>query len=151
MSTLNTLNKEVYDRQQLKRVENRTHRDDSRLIMKSQLIAIVAAVLVVGCGPSEADKALIYAAGDGRIEEIKLHLAVGADVYTEDEFGQTPLGYAVGGGHKEIIELLIAEGADVNAESKLGTPLQYLTSKEVTKEFSEGHKELAALCAYPLF
>ena len=39
-------------RQQLKRLENRTHRDDSRLTMKSQLIAIVTALLVVGCGPS---------------------------------------------------------------------------------------------------
>ena len=34
-------------RQQLKRVENRTQRDDSRLVMKSQLIAIVAAVVLV--------------------------------------------------------------------------------------------------------
>jgi hypothetical protein len=37
-------------RQQLKRVENRPHRADSRLTMKSQLIA---AVLVVGCGESQ--------------------------------------------------------------------------------------------------
>ena len=35
--------------QQLKRLENCAHRDDSRLTMKSQLIAIVAAVLLVGC------------------------------------------------------------------------------------------------------
>ena len=35
-------------RQQLKRVENCTHRADSRPTMKSQLIAIVAAVLLVG-------------------------------------------------------------------------------------------------------
>jgi hypothetical protein len=41
---------EAFLRQQLKRLENRTHRADSRLTMKSQLIAIVAAVLVVGCG-----------------------------------------------------------------------------------------------------
>ena len=39
--------------QQLKRLENGAHRDDSRLTMKSQLIAIVAAVLVVGCGESQ--------------------------------------------------------------------------------------------------
>jgi outer membrane biosynthesis protein TonB len=43
----------VVQRQQLKRFENRTHRDDSRLTMKSQLIAIVAAVLLVGCGESQ--------------------------------------------------------------------------------------------------
>ena len=40
---------EGFYRQQLKRLENRTPRDDSRLTMKSKLIAIVAAVLVVGC------------------------------------------------------------------------------------------------------
>ena len=39
----------VVQRQQLKRVENRAHRGDSRLTMKSQLVAIVAAVLLVGC------------------------------------------------------------------------------------------------------
>jgi len=44
---------EGFYRQQLKRLENRTQRDDSRLTMKSQLIAIVAAVLVVGCGESQ--------------------------------------------------------------------------------------------------
>ena len=38
-------------RQQLKHLENRTHRDDSRRTMKSQLIAIVAGVVLVGCGP----------------------------------------------------------------------------------------------------
>jgi len=36
-------------RQQLKRLENCAQRDDGRLTMKSQLIAIVAAVLLVGC------------------------------------------------------------------------------------------------------
>ena len=36
-------------RQQLKRLENCAQRDDCRLTMKSQLIAIVAAVLQVGC------------------------------------------------------------------------------------------------------
>jgi hypothetical protein len=40
-------------RQQLKRLENCPHRDDGWLTMKSQLIAIVAAVLLVGCGESQ--------------------------------------------------------------------------------------------------
>ena len=41
-------------RQQIKRVENRTQRADSRLTMKSQLIAIVAAVLLVGCASTKS-------------------------------------------------------------------------------------------------
>jgi hypothetical protein len=44
--------------------------------MKSQLIAIVAAVLVVGCGESSIHQA----AGDGNIEAVKRHLEAGADV-----------------------------------------------------------------------
>jgi len=90
--------------------------------MKSQLIAIVAAVLVVGCGLSEADKALIYAADGGRIEEVKLHLAAGADVNAKGEFGQTPLHHAASEGHKEIVDLLINKGADVNVKFRDGHP-----------------------------
>ena len=37
----------------LKCLENRTHRDDGSLAMKSQLVAIVATVLLVGCGKSQ--------------------------------------------------------------------------------------------------
>jgi len=45
--------------------------------VKSQLIAIVAAVLVVGCGPSVS---IHDAATKGNIEAVKQHLAAGADV-----------------------------------------------------------------------
>ena len=41
----------------LKRLENRAHRDDGRLIMKSQLIAIVVVVLLVWCASPKAYKA----------------------------------------------------------------------------------------------
>ena len=55
---------EGFSRQQLKRLENCAQRDDSRLTMKSKLIAIVAAVLVVGCGgPSAPDISIHDAAG----------------------------------------------------------------------------------------
>ena len=87
--------------------------------MKSQLIAIVAAVLVVGCGPQPPDISIHKAAGLGDIEAVKQHLAGGVDVYVkEDRYGRTPLHYAASNGHKEIVELLIAEGAEVNAKDK---------------------------------
>ncbi|MDP7179318.1 MAG: hypothetical protein QF749_13620, partial [Verrucomicrobiota bacterium] len=41
---------ESFLRQQLKRLENCAHRVDGRLTVKSQLIAIVTAVVLVGCG-----------------------------------------------------------------------------------------------------
>ena len=89
--------------------------------MKSKLIAIVAAVLVVGCGPSVD---IHQAAKDGNIKAVKQHLDAGTDVDAKDTNGWTPLHIAVLNGQKETTEILIAEGADVNAGDKI-TPLHY--------------------------
>jgi hypothetical protein len=59
--------------------------------MKNILITTIAAVLLVGCGPSEADRALLKAANEGNIEAVKQHLADGADVHSKDKHGWTPL------------------------------------------------------------
>ena len=89
--------------------------------MKSQLIAIVAAVVLVGCGPSMS---IHEAAADGNIKAVKHHLAAGADVNAKGMTGWTALHQAAMFGHKKIVELLIAKGADVNAENNLhATPL----------------------------
>ena len=105
--------------------------------MKSQLIAIVAAVLVVGCGPSAYqlnERALLEAAVDGNIEAVKQHLAAGTDVNAMEEAFTLAAEY----GHKEIVELLIAKGADVNAKDEdLWTPLHFATGA--------GRKEVAEL------
>jgi ankyrin repeat protein len=105
--------------------------------MKSQLIAIVAAVLVVGCGPSVD----IYdAAVEGNIEAVKQHLAAGADVNAMGGYPEwTPLHGAAIRAHKEIAELLITNGGDVNAKhDPFGTtPLHDAARK--------GHKEVAEL------
>jgi len=104
-------------RQQLKHLENCAHRNDSRLTMKSQLIAIVAAVLVVGCGPSAPDISIHDAAKKGNIEAVKQHLTAGTDINAKTKgYGWTPLHYAAIGGEKEVVELLIAKGANVNAK-----------------------------------
>jgi cytohesin len=108
--------------------------------MKSQLIAIVAAVLLVGCGPSIS---IHKAAEEGNIEADKQHLADGADVNAKNRSGatamhSTPLCEAAGGGHKEVAELLIERGADVNAKNNLGgTPLHNAANG--------GHKEIVEL------
>jgi cytohesin len=103
--------------------------------MKSQLIAIVAALLVVGCGPSASDISIHDAAAGGHIKAIKQHLAAGADVSAKDRYGATPLHRAA---TTEIAELLIAKGADVNAKGKGGqTPLHYAAG--------EGHMEIVEL------
>jgi cytohesin len=90
-----------------------------------QLLITIAAVLLVGCGPSEADRALFKASQRGNIKTVKQHLAAGADVNAKIGRGNmTPLHAAIQHGDKEIVELLIAKGADVNAGGILGyTPL----------------------------
>ena len=70
--------------------------------MKHLLLTTIAAVLLVGCGNPEADRALFDAADKGNIEAVKQHLAAGADVNAKTTFGRTPLHWAAGEGHKEI-------------------------------------------------
>ena len=85
-----------------------------------QLLTTIAAVVLVGCGPSVD---IWTAADEGNIEAVKYHIDAGADVNAKDEEGATPLHYAA---TKEITELLIANGADVNAKDDDGwTPLYF--------------------------
>ena len=93
-----------------------------------QLITTIAALVLVGCGPSMS---IHDAATNGNIEVVKQHLASGTDVDVKDEEGATPLHYAA---TKEITELLIANGADVNAKDKYGrTPLHYAVDREIAE------------------
>ena len=107
--------------------------------MKSTLVSIVAAVLVVGCGKSQSPEPptakvlglpILAAAYNGNIEAVKQHLAAGTDVNVKGGFADgTPLHYAAANGHKEIAELLIEKGADLNAKDEDGgTPLDVAIS-----------------------
>ena len=81
--------------------------------MKSQLIAIVAAVLVVGCGGPSVD--IHEAAEAGNIKAVKQHLAAGTDVNAKNVVGMTPLHYAT---TKEIADLLRKHGGKTGEELK---------------------------------
>ncbi|MDC0065849.1 ankyrin repeat domain-containing protein [Verrucomicrobia bacterium] len=115
--------------------------------MKHILLTTIAAVVLVGCGPSQPPKPPTAKAPDisihdaaliGNIEAVKQHLAAGTDVNAKDEEEWTPLLYAASEGHKEIVELLITEGADVNAKDvDEWTPLHWAVN--------QGHKETAEL------
>ena len=99
--------------------------------MKNILLTTIAAVVLVGCGPSVD---IWEAAETGNIEAVKKHLANGADVDAKDDtYKRTPLHGAAMKGRKEIAELLIAKGADVNAKVEVGdykgqTPLDLATT-----------------------
>ena len=101
-----------------------------------QLLITIAAVMLVGCGPSVD---IHQAAEDGNIEAVKKHLAAGTDVDARDGEGETPLHFATNEGHKETVELLIAAGVDVNAKIEEGgsykgvTPLDLAISRKQTE------------------
>jgi ankyrin repeat protein len=106
--------------------------------MKHLLITTIAAVLLVGCGPSTPDISIHDASMFGKTEAVKQHIAAGTDVNAKDEFSGTPLVYA---GRKAIIELLIASGADVNTKDRQGhTPLdttEIVDDKAARKEIAD--------------
>ena len=103
--------------------------------MKHLLLTTIAAVLVVGCGPSVD---IHEAAAFGNIEAIKQHLAAGTDVNAKkDGKYATPLHRAADAGHKKVVELLLANGANVNARISMGTPLH--------EAVTGGHKDIAEL------
>ena len=105
----------------MKRLENCAQRVNGSLAMKSQLIAIVAGVVLVGCGVLSG---IHKAAKEGDIEAAKKAIANGADVNAKDYQERTPLHWTAWRRHKEIAELLIAAGADVNVkDSDDKTPL----------------------------
>ena len=106
--------------------------------MKSLLVSIVAAVLLVGCGGPSVD--IWTVAAQGNIELVKRHLDAGEDVNEKNKVGMTPLHYASMMGHKEVAGLLITNGADVNAKSQFQnfgeTPLHHAAwgdYKEIVK------------------
>jgi hypothetical protein len=113
--------------------------------MKSILVSIVAALLVVGCGESQQlapapeakpvepvaeasqpepttakapDISIHKAAEDGNIEAVKQHLAAGTDVNAKDDDGYTPLDYAVPAGKEETADLLRKHGGKTGEELK---------------------------------
>ena len=99
--------------------------------MQAQLIAIVAAVLVVGCGPPVSDISIYDAIEDDNIKVVKQHLAAGTDANSKDKYGWAPLHEAASEGHKTIVELLITEGANVDAKDQDGeTPINAAAKPE---------------------
>ena len=84
--------------------------------MKHLLLTTIAAVVLVGCGPSASNISIHTAAAGGHIKAVKQHLAAGTDANAKGMANMTPLHYAARLSQKEIAELLIAAGADVNAK-----------------------------------
>ena len=84
--------------------------------MKHLLLTAIAAVVLVGCGNPEANRALLDAAEKGNIEAVKQHLDAGADVNAKDRGGQTPLDLAIQQKKPETTELLRKHGGKTKKE-----------------------------------
>lgn len=56
------------------------------------------------------------AAWQGKVEEVKILLANGADVNLQDKFGDTALKHASRKGHEAVVKILLTAGAEVNKE-----------------------------------
>ena len=63
--------------------------------MKHLLLTTIAAVVLVGCGNTEADRALLKAVSVENIDAIKDAIANGANINTKDKGGATPLDYTL--------------------------------------------------------
>ena len=84
------------------------------------IIITIAALVLVGCGETNRQVSIHYAASDGNLELVKEYLEAGGDVNSMEKtfgrsFGVTILHSAVEGGQKQIVELLVEKGADINA------------------------------------
>jgi ankyrin repeat protein len=68
-------------------------------------------------------RAMVAAAGSGRVKPLRLLLAAGADPERgDDKSGESPLHYAAAGGQTEIVRLLIEAGARPDVPDHRGFP-----------------------------
>ena len=83
--------------------------------MKHLLLTTIAAVVLVGCGPSVD---IWTAARDGNIKAVKQHIAAGTDVNAKDDDGETPVDWAIKFNHPKTADLLRKHGGKTAEELK---------------------------------
>ena len=81
--------------------------------MKHLLLTTIAAVLVLGCGPSVD---IWTGAQTGNIEVVKQHLADGVDVNSKSDIGKTSLDVAIAFKQPLITDLLGKHGGKTKKE-----------------------------------
>ena len=94
-----------------------------------QLLFTIAAVVLVGCKPSEDEKLLVARARAGNVEEVKKLLATGTSPNSKDLAGNTALRSASSNGRLKVVELLISKGANVNAKDSEGITALHLAAQ----------------------
>ena len=84
-----------------------------------QLLITIAAVVLVGCGPSVPDISIHEAAATGNIQAVKQHLANGADVNAIYSEGWSVLDMALTSKNQEVITLVKTSGGHSNADKSI--------------------------------
>ncbi|TQR31423.1 ankyrin repeat domain-containing protein [Brevibacillus brevis] len=64
----------------------------------------------------ELNKKLLFAAAEGKTDEVKASLAAGAEINAQDDRGRTAAMAATHGNHEETVKVLIEAGADINIQ-----------------------------------
>ena len=93
------------------------------LLAQLSIVVLLLTSLLQGAEQPLPAKPLLQAAGQGDVEQIRLHIARGTDVNKVGDRGRTPLSAAVQASHVEAAKLLIEAGANVNADSPYGPPI----------------------------
>ncbi len=68
----------------------------------------------------ENDKALLDAASNGSVEEVRGFLLAGANLDASDQYGDTALHLAAGNGHAAVVTALLEKWADLEAKDQFG-------------------------------
>ena len=107
----------------------------STVLLLSALVGLTGNMNAIGAnqsGPNQGGvtKTVQQAATDGDVEQIKMHIAKGADFNKADQYGYTPLKRAIEGHHPEAAIAIIESGkADLNIKDREGrTPLIFAVS-----------------------
>jgi ankyrin repeat protein len=79
-------------------------------------------------GPDGAT-ALLWAAHQGDVAEVKRLIASGADISIANRYGATPMSEAAMQGETEVLKLLLAAGADVNSPTTEGQTALMLVAR----------------------
>lgn len=90
------------------------------ILLAAGVLTFSAAATLASPAQQTDEVALLKAASEGHVEDVRTLLEQGLNVNARNDDGWTPLLFAALGGHTEVVGLLLERGADVNASNNEG-------------------------------
>ena len=110
-----------------------------------QLLITIAAMVLVGCGNSATDSALLEATLIGDINNVEKALNYGANINAQDDIDFTPIHYSARLGHYEAVKLLLEKGARIDIKDTIGElPIHKIENLKVTQILIEKGADINA-------